>query len=343
MESSTTTARSHRSSRRSPWWLAAVAGALVLLVLVGIRILPGGSTDTEAVARWDEPAGPIGAGGAPSAGGTATPTGSASALPSATPSASPTRSPGRSPSGSPTGKAAPPLSPLGVRPTTVKLDLRGWWAWSIVNRRTGAVSGSANMGETSTTASLIKAWLTADYLRRAAADGVTPTEAKLADLTKIIRDSDNTRTETLFTELGRIESINRLLGTCKLTDSSPAADGGWSRTALSARDTARLGVCIADGRAAGDKWTTWLLNEMRLVRGVGDFGIRHAFPAAQRKTIAIKNGWVERTKEQEYHVNCLAISGDWTMGVMTRYPVALGWDYGMDNCQKIAEQLRAPA
>ncbi|MGW4461072.1 hypothetical protein [Micromonospora sp. NPDC004704] len=340
---STTTARSHRPGRRSPWWLAAVAGVLVLLVLVGIRVLPGGSTDTEAVAQWDEPAAPIGAGGAPSAGGTSIPTGSPSPVPSGSPSASPTKSPVKSPSGSPTGKVTPPLSPLGVRPTTVKLDLQGWWAWSIVNRRTGAVSGSANMGETSTTASLIKAWLTADYLRRAAADGVTPTEAKLADLTKIIRDSDNTRTDTLFTEVGRTESINRLVGICKLTDSGPAADGGWSRTALSPRDTARLGVCIADGRAAGDTWTTWLLNEMRLVRGVGDFGIRHAFPAAQRKTIAIKNGWVERTKEQEYHVNCLAISGDWTMGVMTRYPVALGWDYGMDNCRKIAEQLRAPA
>lgn len=82
---------------------------------------------------------------------------------------------------------------------------------------------------------------------------------------------------------------------------------------------------------------------MRLVRGAGDFGIRQAFPAAQRRTIAIKNGWVERTKEQEYHVNCLAISGDWTMGVMTRYPIALGWDYGMTNCRRIAEQLRAPA
>ena len=73
-----------------------------------------------------------------------------------------------------------------------------------------------------------------------------------------------------------------------------ASDGGWSRTRLSARDTARLGACIDDGRAAGPKWTKWLLNEMRLVRGVGDFGIRKAFPAAEQKTIAIKNGWIDR-------------------------------------------------
>ena len=77
-----------------------------------------------------------------------------------------------------------------------------------------------------------------------------------------------------------------------------------------------MGDCIADGRAAGPKWTKWLLDEMRLVRGVGDFGIRKAFPAAVQKKIAIKNGWVDRTSEQEMHINCLAIGDTWTMGVM---------------------------
>ncbi len=78
---------------------------------------------------------------------------------------------------------------------------------------------------------------------------------------------------------------------------------------------------------------------MRQVRGTGDFGIRKAFPTAEGDTIAIKNGWVDRTREQENHVNCLAISDTWTMGVMLRYPVAKGYEYGMNNCQKITAAL----
>jgi hypothetical protein len=31
------------------------------------------------------------------------------------------------------------------------------------------------------------------------------------------------------------------------------------------------------------------------------------------------------------------------MGVMTRYPIGLGYDYGMKNCQKVTEQLLAAA
>ena len=60
---------------------------------------------------------------------------------------------------------------------------------------------------------------------------------------------------------------------------------------------------------------------MRLVRGAGDFGIRKAFPAAEQKQIAIKNGWIDRTKPSRVHINCLAIGDTWTMGVMVRYPI----------------------
>lgn len=82
---------------------------------------------------------------------------------------------------------------------------------------------------------------------------------------------------------------------------------------------------------------------MKLVRGAGDFGIRKAFPAAEQKKIAIKNGWIDRTREQEMHINCLAIGDTWTMGVMVRYPINMGYEYGMKNCQKITEALLQPA
>ncbi|WP_027660627.1 serine hydrolase [Salinispora fenicalii] len=291
--------------------VAAITAVLIGFVLASLRLLPGSPFASDAVAQWGEsPA-------QEQSGGPAEP-------------AQPTPSP------------SPTLEPLPFAANDLTgLDIDGWYAWSVLDRRTGEIIGSENMAETSTTASMIKSWLVADYLRRTVEAGRTPTETELADATKIIRDSDNTRTQEFYNNLGRSVSIERLLSLCELTDSNVAEDGGWSRTELSPRDTARLGECIADGRAAGPEWTDWLLEEMRLVRGAGDFGIRKVFPSAVSETIAIKNGWVDRTREQENHVNCLAIGDTWTMGVMLRYPVAQGYQYGMDNCQKVTEALLA--
>ncbi|RLK24135.1 hypothetical protein DER29_2032 [Micromonospora sp. M71_S20] len=298
----------------SPGKLIAIAVVLIGLVLVSLRLLPGSPFESRAAAEWGAPAGPAErATGAP---------GDRSSRPSPSPSPTP--------------------EPLPFQAKDLDLDIEGWYSWSVLDRRSGEIAGSDNMDETSTTASLIKAWIVADYLRRADVAGQTPSDARLADATKIIRDSDNTRAEQFYNTVGRSASIKRLISLCDLTDSKVAPDGGWSRTALSPRDTARMGACIADGRAAGPEWTKWLIDEMRLVRGAGDFGIRKAFPAAERKTIAIKNGWIDRTREQEMHINCLAIGDTWTMGVMVRYPIGKGYEYGMKNCQKITEALLRP-
>ncbi|WP_433530902.1 serine hydrolase [Micromonospora sp. CA-263727] len=313
-------ARNRRSpkSDTSPLRFVAIASVLIGLVLVSLRLLPGSPFESAAAAEWGRAESP------------AARTGSATDR-NSRPSSSPSPSP------------SPEPEPLPFEAKEIDLDIDGWYAWSVLDRRSGEIIGSENMTETNTTASLIKSWIVADYLRRTADAGQTPSDAKLDDLTKIIRDSDNTRTEQLYTQIGRSASIKRLLSTCDLTDSKVSSDLGWSRTELSPRDTARLGNCIADGRAAGPKWTKWLLNEMRLVRGAGDFGIRKAFPDAEAKTIAIKNGWVDRTREQEIHVNCLAIGDTWTMGVMLRYPINKGYEYGMNNCQKITEALLTSA
>ncbi|MFJ8686295.1 serine hydrolase [Micromonospora wenchangensis] len=310
--------RPRPSARRDhqPLKIVAVAAVLTGLVLVSLRLLPGSPMESTAASHWGDPS-----------------TASRSTGSAVDRRSRPTPAPSPTPS----------LTPLPFADRDLDLDLKGWYAWSVLDRRTGAIIGSDNMAETSTTASLIKSWIVADYLRRAAEDGQTPSDAKLADATRIIRDSDNTRAEQFYNGVGRSASIKRLISLCKLTDSSVAADGGWSRTNLSPRDAARLGNCIADGRAAGPTWTKWLLNEMRLVRGSGDFGIRKAFPAAEQKKIAIKNGWIDRTREQEMHINCLAIGDTWTMGVMVRYPINMGYEYGMKNCQKITEALIGPS
>lgn len=300
-----------RSNRSTALRLTLISVVLLVLVLVGLRLMPGSPFASTAAAKWGE-----------SSSGTAGP--------SAT--GEPTKKPTPTPS--------PTLPALPVAPASVKIDKDGWWNWALMDTRTGKISGSANMDETNPTASMIKAWIGADFLRRATEKGDTPSDSRMNQVSIMIRDSDNTAAQTLYEVNGGTASIKRLISICDLTDSSPAADGGWSRTALSARDTARMGACIADGRAAGPKWTKWLLGEMRAVRGVGNFGIRKAFPAAEQKTIAVKNGWVDRTREQKYTVNCLAIGDGWTMAVETRYAINLGYTYGAKICEDVARQLR---
>lgn len=286
--------------------LGLVFGVLLALVLVGIRLLPGSPQGTTAAAQSG------------AVTGTADPT-------------------SRADPPAPT----PTLPPLPVRPTNVELKTDGWWSWALLDTRTGEISGSANRDETSTTASMIKAWLGADYLRRTAEAGDEPSDARLDQLRIMIRDSDNGTAQNFFNLNGGTASTERLIKICGLTDSGPAKDGGWSGTTLSPQDAARMGACIADGRAAGPEWTGWLLDEMRAVRGLGDFGIRKAFPTSVQKSIAIKNGWVDRTAEQEYHVNCLAIGDGWTMAVMVKYSINLGFEPGAKMCQEVAQQLRA--
>lgn len=249
---------------------------------------------------------------------------------------------------------SPPLAlpPPLLQPAPVKIDSPGFWSWALLNTRTGELVGSDNLAATSTTASMIKAWLVSDYLRRQAEAGRTPSKEWLRKLSAIIRDSHNEYTQELFRyQLGKEESIKRLISICGLTDSKPVP-GYWSNTLVSARDTARMAACIADGRAAGPQWTEWVLNEMRHVRSPGNFGIIKALPPEVREQTAIKNGWLLRDETTcdgpacgpgNWHISCMAIGDGWTLGVLTRYPGRLGMEHGENICQSVAAQLLHPA
>jgi hypothetical protein len=137
---------------------------------------------------------------------------------------------------------------------------------------------------------------------------------------------------------GAAAGIERMIAICGLTDSR-AVKTFWSNTVVSARDVARLGQCLADGRAAGPGWTGWLLDEMRAVRGEGDFGPRLAFPKEEASRIAIKNGWLLRDEDQLWHITCMAVSERWSIGVLLRYPAKLGFGFGTKQCRSVAQQL----
>jgi hypothetical protein len=138
---------------------------------------------------------------------------------------------------------------------------------------------------------------------------------------------------------------------CGLTDST-IRSGWWSGTKVTARDAVRLGNCVADGRAAGPKWTGWILNEMRQVRGDvseepegGHWGIVDGLPPDLGKDVAIKNGWTMLYADGQWHLNCLAIHDDWVLAVLTRYPSKMGKAYGAGLCKEVTQQLvtTAPA
>jgi hypothetical protein len=237
---------------------------------------------------------------------------------------------------------APPPPSLTAR--EIKVNAIGFFTWALLDRGSGKIAGSPNyISGTTSTESMIKAWITADYLR--VQRDKQPTAQRLAELSRMIRDSDDDAAQDIYQVDGRNAVIKRMLSICGLTDSS-MFNGWWSRTQVTARDTVRLGMCIADGRAAGPRWTPWVLSEMKQVSGGvtdepegGRWGIIDALPADVAQDTSIKNGWTLLYEDGLWHVNCLAIHPDWVLTVLTRYPGKLGKQYGAGLCKQVAQQL----
>lgn len=229
-------------------------------------------------------------------------------------------------------------SPATIAVPTVDIAVEGWVSWALLDRATGVMFCSENSTEQSNTASMIKSWLAADYLRRTAERGSKPGTQKLSDLSEMIRDSENEPASEVYAELGRSATITRMNALC---GTSAKAGDGFGKTQMSAQDACQLAHHLGDGSAAGPQWTDWLLNEMRNVRGDGDFGIRKAFPQAEQPEIAIKNGWDTWSPTDDWTVNCLALTQAWAMAVLTRYPENLGMEHGMSVTESVAAQLIA--
>ncbi|BCB81037.1 serine hydrolase [Phytohabitans flavus] len=249
-------------------------------------------------------------------------------------------------SASPSASPEAPVPTLAAGPVEVSVD--GFAAWALLDRQTGAIAGSDNMTATSSTESMIKIWLVADYLRRTP----EPSTERLAQASAAIRDSDNDAAQSLYLAGGGDEVVQRMISMCGMTETSIGRSGWWSYTQMSPRDAVRLGECVKNGTAAGPKWTAWVLNEMTLVRGTtatkdqheksagGRWGIIDGLPdEIVQQGVAIKNGWTSIWADGNWHVNCLAVADDWVLAIMLRYPAEHGLDYGANVCRTITEQL----
>lgn len=227
-------------------------------------------------------------------------------------------------------------------PVPVRVDVDGDYAWSYVDRITGRVAGSANAATfTSTAESMVKPWIAADYLRR------TGDTSRLPELTAMIVDSDDDAAESIYRAGGATAVIERMIAACGLAHTT-ARPYWWSYTTMTADDATRLGLCLADGRAAG-RWTNWLLATMRAVRGPasdqhattggGRWGIVDGLPATTAKWAAIKNGWTAHG--DGWHVNCLAIHPAFVLTIVARYPYGKGLAYGANICAQVTRHLAA--
>jgi hypothetical protein len=243
--------------------------------------------------------------------------------------------------------APPPQPALTAKPVTI--DARtNFFSWALLDRQSGNIVGSPNyISGVNSTESMIKVWLTADYLRLLG--NKQPPAQRLAELSRMIRDSDDGAAQNIYQVNGRNTTIKRMISVCGLTETS-MVNGWWSKTQISARDAVRLGQCVANGKAAGPKWTGWVLGEMRQVRGTvaqepngGRWGVIDALPLELADDVAIKNGWTLLFDDGNWHVNCLAVHSDWVLSVLTRYQGKLGKQYGADICKQVTQQLMKTA
>jgi hypothetical protein len=247
-------------------------------------------------------------------------------------------------------RLAEPPAPAPDLSASVSVDIDGFLTWAARDRTTGEVVSSGH--EINSTESMIKVWVAADHLRRAAEAGREPSPDSLTDASLAIRDSNNEATQRLYAAGGYDEVVERMIDHCGLTDTE-VVPGWWSRTMISAEDAVRLGECVADGTAAGPQWTDWLLEQMRQVQGTtadkdqradegfegGRWGIIDGLPPELRDDVAIKNGWTRIGETDSWHLNCLAVTDDWVLAVLMRYPAGYSLDYGADRCAGVASQL----
>jgi len=253
-------------------------------------------------------------------------------------------------SASPTPTQAPGRPTLAAGPVDVTVD--GFFSWALLDRTTGAITGSDNLAATNSTESMIKIWIVSDHLRRAAEDGEQPPAERLAQASTAIRDSDDDAAQSLYELGGGTDVVRRMISMCGLTDTTVASNGWWSYTQMSARDAVRLADCVKTGTAAGPKWTGWVLSEMTKVRGTtaaadqhersggGRWGIIDGLPSEiVAQGVGIKNGWTAIWADGNWHINCLAVADGWALAVMMRYPIDRGLDYGANVCRSVAEQL----
>lgn len=244
--------------------------------------------------------------------------------PTKPPSPTLSATPSPSPSASSTVPALYNLKP--------KLDTKHWVSWAILDRANNVFAGSKNWRDPSYLMSMIKPWIVADYLNR----HPNPSKYTLDELSRVIVYSDDELARKYF---GEHDSFVRFKKTCGIANMVERS-WSWSLTEISARDAVLYADCIYSGKATSKRWTAWIVDKMKHVKGDGDFGIRELFQ--DRTQVATKNGWF--FWEGKWYVNCLAVTSKWAISVLQQWPYTGGdlqYGIGLANpvCKSVANQV----
>jgi hypothetical protein len=245
-------------------------------------------------------------------------------------------------------QAAPPLPVLRAPadPASITPNAKvTFFSWAFMDLATGKITGSANsVTGTNSTESMVKAWIASDYLRT----HPSPPQSALDDLHLMIINSNDDEAQKYYEIGGGDVDIKRLISMCGLTHTT-IYNYWWSRTQMSPQDAVAYGRCVANGTAAGAKWTPWILEQMREVTGGvndqisvqvqgGRWGIIDGLPANLVPTTSIKNGWTQYGNG--WHVNCLAINpNNWVLNVMVRTSGDSRLQTPANVCKSVAQQL----
>lgn len=243
---------------------------------------------------------------------------------------------------SPTGATTPPASATAAEPVASEwtpsplpspaADV--WTAWAYLDSADGGVKLGGRAGP-AVTAGLLRPMIVADFLAQLDAAGVPPTAADEATMRAALVDSDNAAADQLYDRAGG-DGLARIAASCDLGD--PGDD--WRTVRLTASATAALGACLREGVIVPDVWASWILDQMRAVRGDGRFGPIESHPMTGSRPLAIVNGWEIRAGQ--WHVNCLAIGDWWTAAILTRYPAGLGRRHGEKVCADVTAAVVPP-
>ena len=212
-----------------------------------------------------------------------------------------------------------------------------WLSWSLVDTARDRRVGSANSDTDRTNSeSSIKAWIAADYLRVAQAEGRAVTSSERADIAAMVRSSDNAAAQRLYEAIGGDAILRHLRSVCGVTVAT-STPGYWSLTQITAVDATRIFTCVlrsAPAYPGGDD----LLTDLRSVDPDDAFGIKAALPPTT--TVSMKNGWMPHSSTTgEWNVNCVAAWDDYVLAVLTRYPVDRPLAYGADVCRDVTAAL----
>jgi hypothetical protein len=222
-------------------------------------------------------------------------------------------------------------------PTPRDGDAGLWLSWSLVDTARDRRVGSANSDTDRTNSeSSIKAWIAADYLRVAQAEGRAVTSSERADIAAMVRSSDNAAAQRLYEAIGGDAILRHLRSVCGVTVAT-STPGYWSLTQITAVDATRIFTCVlrsAPAYPGGDD----LLTDLRSVDPDDAFGIKTALPPTT--TVSMKNGWMPHSSTTgEWNVNCVAAWDDYVLAVLTRYPVDRPLAYGADVCRDVTAAL----